>query len=121
MQQHAADMDASYGPTYSYYTPWDAGMIYGCECDEGFAGFDCSLRLCPTGDDPLTTGQVNEKQVFECHKNPTDPSVVVFYVFGHPTPPLGAGAHASAIADAIEVPPAAREQARTTPVIVVCV
>ena len=29
-------------PTYE--NVWDATMLYGCLCDEGFYGFDCSLR-----------------------------------------------------------------------------
>ena len=28
-----------------------------CECDEGFFGSDCSLKMCPKGDDPLTINQ----------------------------------------------------------------
>jgi hypothetical protein len=28
----------------------------------GFAGYDCSLRSCPLGDDPLTVGGVAEVQ-----------------------------------------------------------
>lgn len=48
------------------YTVWDADKIYGCQCDNGFMGFDCSLRACPTGDDPMTTGQVDEVQHLNC-------------------------------------------------------
>lgn len=33
---------------------WDQPMIQGCQCDPGFAGLDCSERLCHKGDDPLT-------------------------------------------------------------------
>lgn len=33
---------------------WDADRIGGCLCDPGYYGVDCSLRYCPTGDDPLT-------------------------------------------------------------------
>jgi len=51
---------------YVYETPWDADKVWGCVCDEGFQNYDCILRECPTGDDPLTTGQVNEKQLFKC-------------------------------------------------------
>ena len=25
---------------------WDAGMVRGCDCDAGFAGYDCSLKTC---------------------------------------------------------------------------
>ena len=31
-------------------------------CDEGFRGYDCSLRFCPFGDDPLTTAVVDSKE-----------------------------------------------------------
>ena len=51
---------------YYYTAVWDAEMIYGCHCDREFHGYDCSLRICPNGDDPLTTGQVNEKQTITC-------------------------------------------------------
>lgn len=33
---------------------WDAGKIQGCSCDGGWTGDDCSKRICPVGDDPLT-------------------------------------------------------------------
>ena len=26
------------------YDNWDAGSTTGCLCDEGYTGFDCSLR-----------------------------------------------------------------------------
>ena len=42
------------GPTY---TLWDAAVTYGCVCDWGYTGADCSLRHCAYGDDPVTTGQ----------------------------------------------------------------
>ena len=58
---------ASYASsTYAYTTPWDHDMIYGCACDTGYSGFDCSQRLCATGDDPLTLGQVNDIQTVDC-------------------------------------------------------
>ena len=50
-----------------YETPWEADQFFGCLCDEGYAGYDCSLRTCQTGDDPLTTGQNNDVQLLECH------------------------------------------------------
>jgi len=36
-------------------------------CDEGYSGYDCSLRTCQRGDDPLTTSQNNDVQLLECH------------------------------------------------------
>lgn len=52
--------------TTTYTTPWDAERILGCVCDHGYAGVDCSLELCPYGDDPVTTGQVDEIQALSC-------------------------------------------------------
>jgi len=33
-------------------------QIFGCYCDPYYMGYDCSLRSCRLGDDPLTTAQV---------------------------------------------------------------
>lgn len=48
------------------YNLWDADRIYGCVCDIGWYGADCSKRTCPLGDDPLTTGQLPEMQILSC-------------------------------------------------------
>jgi len=37
------------------YQLWDAQKIQGCKCDLGYTGPDCSSRVAPKGDDPLTT------------------------------------------------------------------
>ena len=34
------------------YDGWDATKIFGCKCEDGFRGPDCSLRECPSGEDP---------------------------------------------------------------------
>lgn len=48
------------GPVYSN---WDANSIMVCECDPGHFGADCSLIMCPKGDDPLTINQ-NQREIF---------------------------------------------------------
>jgi hypothetical protein len=39
------------------YTGWEADTVNGCYCDFGFTGPSCSIAMCPTGDNPRTTGQ----------------------------------------------------------------
>jgi len=36
------------------YNLWDGDKNQACVCDYGYSGFDCSLRECPRGDDPMT-------------------------------------------------------------------
>ena len=64
-KESAKHSTTGYG-NYLYTDIWDFDKMYGCECDEGYTGYDCSLRYCPTGDDPLTDGQVNEIQQITC-------------------------------------------------------
>src|SRR3546814_10995079 len=73
MARAAAMKDPGEGTFYTYHNIWDANVMYGCVCDEGFYGPDCSLRACPSGDDPLTGtdvdpdgAQVNEVQQVLC-------------------------------------------------------
>jgi len=84
--------DPGYPPPVVYNQNWDSDMIYGCVCESGFFGADCSqsitlfcmnvfmltkifnLGACPQGDDPLTGfagdkifgQQFNEKQTIFC-------------------------------------------------------
>lgn len=37
----------------TYDNAWDSDMQYGCLCDLGFRGADCSLMECPTAEDPM--------------------------------------------------------------------
>lgn len=55
-----------YGTDVTNPLTWDAHRIFGCHCDDGWIGYDCSLRSCPTGDDPGTYGQSNELQLLTC-------------------------------------------------------
>jgi hypothetical protein len=59
-------MDWSYGAVPNKKETWDYDMIQGCLCSSGWEGHDCSLRSCPTGDDPMTLRQQNEVQMLVC-------------------------------------------------------
>ncbi|KAJ0403084.1 hypothetical protein P43SY_009151 [Pythium insidiosum] len=71
MLSREADVDDpqlrfDYGTDPNNPLTFDRDMIQGCKCDPGYEGFDCSQRSCPRGDDPTTTGQVDEVKVIQC-------------------------------------------------------
>ncbi|DAZ96183.1 TPA: hypothetical protein N0F65_012373 [Lagenidium giganteum] len=66
MREAAALQDNTNFLVATTYNQWDADKIYGCQCDNGFTGYDCSQRMCARGDDPMTTGQVSEIQHLNC-------------------------------------------------------
>lgn len=41
------------------YTAWDADTTVGCFCDPGYAGYDCSKKLCDFGVDPRDAAPFN--------------------------------------------------------------
>jgi hypothetical protein len=45
--------DTTQDVTAEYDSAWDAEYNYGCKCDDGFRGPDCSLIECPSTSDPL--------------------------------------------------------------------
>jgi hypothetical protein len=49
----------------SDFVGWDAYKSQRCTCDGGYTGTDCSMRICPSGDDPVTRiSDRNEIQKF---------------------------------------------------------
>jgi len=50
------------------YTLWDQEKIMGCRCDPGFEGHNCAKRVCPKGNDPLTTDQFEMVQAINLNK-----------------------------------------------------
>lgn len=85
MEYYAQESDI-YTEGKTYTRVWDAEKMYGCVCDEGYRGYDCSLRDCPVGDDPLTTGQFNEVQLLVCTAT-SGSFTLTFYKQGPPFRP----------------------------------
>ncbi|CAM9369942.1 unnamed protein product [Phaeothamnion confervicola] len=48
------------------YDGWDADMIFGCACDPGYTGYDCSQRSCPYGPDPIDMTTADDVQIVDC-------------------------------------------------------
>lgn len=48
------------------YNQWDADVIYGCKCDPGFSGADCSQRVCEYGPDPRLEVKPRERVTLVC-------------------------------------------------------
>ena len=55
-----------HGIVNSEEAPKFSDRIFGCMCDEGYEGYDCSIRTCPHGDDPQTKSQSDEVQLLRC-------------------------------------------------------
>eukprot|EP00501_MAST-03F_sp_TOSAG23-6_P000318 GSMAST32.ASY1.ANO1.325.1 assembled CDS len=51
-----SQLGSGLGPVY---TNWEKNTMGICACDVGYTGPDCSLKTCPKGDNPKTTGQSN--------------------------------------------------------------
>lgn len=105
------------------YGGWDAHMVRGCACDPGWGGFDCSLRQCPLGDDPLTTvraslprvrgqtrscrrraqGQDDDVQLITCVCDGVCTGGLTLYFRGHYTPAIPHDAEAADVATALQV------------------
>ena len=50
---HKDGLNAEFAYLISYDNAWDSGLHYGCKCDVGYRGPDCSLVECPSAEDPL--------------------------------------------------------------------
>ncbi|CAM9293856.1 unnamed protein product, partial [Hapterophycus canaliculatus] len=68
MREAAAVIDGDALVSEGVYEEWDADMIHGCLCDDGWEGYDCSLRACPKGVDPYPeVVGVDEEQLIDCY------------------------------------------------------
>nr|AIG55665.1 secreted protein [Thraustotheca clavata] len=94
-----ADAAITNGVTYSL---WDATSIQGCVCDQGYWGYDCSLRSCPMGHDPALLGRVNEIQAISCICTTCTGTFILTWK-GLSSIPIAAAASASAIQAALNL------------------
>jgi hypothetical protein len=77
VHSNGARTGITYGKIPNYKYTWDYNKVWGCQCDQDYTGYDCSLRLCPKGDDPITGNgngpqdpvQVKEVQTISCMAN----------------------------------------------------
>lgn len=79
---------------------WDKDRVYGCYCDEGYEGYDCSLKTCPIGPDPLVSGD-DEQQIISCTDADKSGSVVLTFR-QQSTSALAATATVDEVKDALE-------------------
>lgn len=49
----AAGLNADFDYLISYDLAWDSDLHFGCKCDVGYRGADCSQVECPSDTDPL--------------------------------------------------------------------
>ncbi|KAG5188328.1 hypothetical protein JKP88DRAFT_177974 [Tribonema minus] len=66
-----ADVVRYYGALGSTYDNWDKDSTTMCVCDAGYFGSDCTKRMCPKGDDPLTIGQASRQIEIEISSTAT--------------------------------------------------
>ena len=95
----------AYGVTPNNPLTWDASKIMGCLCDYPYKGYDCSLMLCPFGDDPVTLHQADEQQTISCVDSDSFGTVVLSLGRFTSTVTLAASATSSDIKAAIEAIP----------------
>jgi len=65
-EQNGDPISYTYGSLPNDPLRWDFDQMKGCHCSKGWEGYDCTLRSCPSGDDPQTLHQFNEIQHFSC-------------------------------------------------------
>ncbi len=71
MNNYEASRRQDYKQFFDYveYNDWDADMIHGCACDDGWEGVACERKSCPHGVD-TTTSNFEDIQLLDCKCSP---------------------------------------------------
>ena len=70
LREAASDYDGYHFSRITTYSRWDADLFYGCNCDPGWGGADCSQRICPYGVDVRISDHYHEDVVLVCECSP---------------------------------------------------
>lgn len=85
------------------YSLWDAERVFGCVCDYGYTGYDCSLRTCPFGDDAVAGSSATvDSQTYTCSGSSGS---FVARIFGFVTESIAYNANAATIVAALKALP----------------
>ena len=104
--RHLAETTRSHDSQQYSYNLWDADKIYGCVCDLGYTGFDCSLRECPRGDDPLTTDDTDQEvQLLRCTADDSSGGRLILCFDGKPSASIPVDASVTVLKTALETIP----------------
>ncbi len=104
--RHLADFERNHESLQYSYHQWDADKLYGCECDFGYAGYDCSNRVCPRGDDPLTLDESDDEvQLLRCSASASSNGHFVLYFDGKASSSIPASSSVMTLKHALQTIP----------------
>ncbi|KAL9189485.1 hypothetical protein ACHAXT_009160 [Thalassiosira profunda] len=108
--RHLAESTRNHESQQFSYNLWDADKIFGCTCDLGYTGYDCSLRECPRGDDPLTTTYTDqEMQLLRCTADDSSGGHINLLFDGMPSSSIPVDATVTHLKAALETIPVIQE------------
>lgn len=91
----------TYGDVPNSPQTWDATRLFGCLCDAEYEGYDCSLLVCPHGDDPDSYDQRDEQQIISCTDSDFTGNIVLTFR-QHSTTPLSPNSTSAEVRAALE-------------------